>query len=213
MPVMAYLAVEDPRSLSRDDFVRLGLVTAPGIDQPLPYSGRHVADFEERYCYDRFWDDRPGGPSTRYLCCGHALVVVGERAIGAVHQPGAGRPLAVPPPALPAVPDRALPEGRAADVLGSARAGAQEARHQRSGVGEALQARDPAELRDLPPLHAPLLVPRGVRPGAGQGAVPAVRAASRPRPAVRRGEGAHLRHERIPRQRQPAPPGEHRRCA
>ncbi len=78
MPLMAYLAVEDPRSLSRDDFVRLGLITAPGVDQPLPYSGRHVADFEERYCYDRFWDDRPDGPSTRYLCCGHALVVVGS---------------------------------------------------------------------------------------------------------------------------------------
>lgn len=77
MPLMAYLALEDPRALSRDDFVRLGLVTAPGINQPLPYSDRHLADFEERYCYDRFWDDRPGGPSTRYLCCGHAMVVVG----------------------------------------------------------------------------------------------------------------------------------------
>jgi hypothetical protein len=78
MPMMACLAVDNPKSLSRDDFVRLGLVTAPGTDQPLPYSHRHVADFEERYCYDRFWDDRPGGPSTRYLCCGHALVVVGD---------------------------------------------------------------------------------------------------------------------------------------
>jgi hypothetical protein len=78
MPLMAYLAVENPRSMSRDDFVRLGLITAPGTDQPLPYSHRHVADFEERYCYDRFWEDRPGGPSTRYLCCGHALVVLGD---------------------------------------------------------------------------------------------------------------------------------------
>ena len=78
MPLMAYLAVDNPKSLSRDDFVRLGLITAPGTDQPLPYSDRHVADFEERYCYDRFWDERPGGPSTRYLCCGHALVVVGS---------------------------------------------------------------------------------------------------------------------------------------
>jgi hypothetical protein len=78
MPLMAYLAVDNPKSLSRDDFVRLGLITAPGTDQPLPYSDRHVADFEERYCYDRFWDERPDGPSTRYLCCGHALVVVGN---------------------------------------------------------------------------------------------------------------------------------------
>jgi hypothetical protein len=78
MPLMAYLAVDDPCGLSRDDFVRLGLVTAPGSGEPLPYSDRHLADFEERYCYDRFWDDRPGGPNTRYLCCGHALVVVGD---------------------------------------------------------------------------------------------------------------------------------------
>jgi hypothetical protein len=78
MPLMAYLAVENPRSLSRDDFVRLGLITTPGTGQPLPFSCRHVADFEQRYCYDRFWEDRPGGPSTRYLCCGHALVVVGS---------------------------------------------------------------------------------------------------------------------------------------
>ena len=78
MPLMAYLAVENPRKLARDDFVRLGLITAPGTDQPLPYSDRHLGDFEERYCYDRFWEDRPGGPSTRYLCSGHALVVVGD---------------------------------------------------------------------------------------------------------------------------------------
>ena len=30
MPLMAYLAVENPRSMSRDDFVRLGLVTGAG---------------------------------------------------------------------------------------------------------------------------------------------------------------------------------------
>ena len=78
MPLMAYLAVDDPKALSRDDFVRLGLITAPGTDCPLPYSHRHVADFEERYCYDRFWEERSGGPSTRYMCCGHALVVVGS---------------------------------------------------------------------------------------------------------------------------------------
>ncbi len=80
MPLMAYLAVDDPRSLAREDFVRLGLITAPGTDSPLPFSERHLADFEARYCYDRFWSDRPDGPSTRYLCCGHGLVVVGNAA-------------------------------------------------------------------------------------------------------------------------------------
>jgi hypothetical protein len=58
------------RVASRDDFVRLGLITAPEIDQPLPYSGRHVADFEERYCYDRFWDDRPDFQARATLAAG-----------------------------------------------------------------------------------------------------------------------------------------------
>ncbi|HSW06888.1 hypothetical protein [Aquabacterium sp.] len=80
MPMMAYLALDDPCALSRNDFVRLGLVTGAagaGADA-LPYGERHVADFEARYCYDRFW--APGGdaPDTRYMCSGHALVVVGR---------------------------------------------------------------------------------------------------------------------------------------
>ena len=57
MPVMAYLALDNPRALTRNDFIRLGLVTAAGGDDALPYSERHVADFEQRYCYDRFWSD------------------------------------------------------------------------------------------------------------------------------------------------------------
>ena len=78
MPVMAYLAVENPRALSRSDLIRLGWVAMPGTDESLPYSDRHVADFEQRYCYDRFWTDSVEGPASRYMCCGHALVVVGE---------------------------------------------------------------------------------------------------------------------------------------
>lgn len=78
MPVMAYLAMEDPAALSRSDFVRLGLVTEAGADQALPYSDRHCADFEQRYCYDRFWTEDGTGPRTRFMCCGHALVTVGD---------------------------------------------------------------------------------------------------------------------------------------
>jgi hypothetical protein len=80
MPVMAFLAVDDPTRLSRADFVRLGLVTgaaAPG-SQDLPYGEAHLADFEQRYCWDRFWCAQGAAPHTRYLCCGHALVVVGR---------------------------------------------------------------------------------------------------------------------------------------
>jgi ABC-type multidrug transport system fused ATPase/permease subunit len=78
MPVMGYLAMEKPKALSRGDFIRLGLVTAAGSDEALPYSDRHVTDFEENFCYDRYWSDRIDERNTRYLCCGHALIAVGD---------------------------------------------------------------------------------------------------------------------------------------
>jgi hypothetical protein len=78
MPTMAYLAVDDPRALSRADFVRLGLVTGTaGSDETLPYAAEHLSDFEARFCYDRFFSAGGAAPYTRYVCCGHALVVVG----------------------------------------------------------------------------------------------------------------------------------------
>lgn len=79
MPVMAYLSMDDPRRLTRDDFVRLALVTgASATDAHLPYADHHLADFEQQYCYDRFWVDAGAAPNTRYLCNGHALIVVGD---------------------------------------------------------------------------------------------------------------------------------------
>ena len=79
MPVMAYLAFDQPRELTRDDFIRLGLVTGSAASDPtLPYAAQHLADFEQRYCYDRFWVDAGAAPNTRYLCNGHALIVVGD---------------------------------------------------------------------------------------------------------------------------------------
>jgi hypothetical protein len=77
MPLMAYLAVDNPRSMARSDFVRLGLVTGAG-ENNLPFNEQHLADFEERHCYDRFWADVGAAPRTRYMTCGHALVVVGD---------------------------------------------------------------------------------------------------------------------------------------
>jgi hypothetical protein len=77
MPLMAYLAIDEPRALTRTDFIRLGLVTGAG-DNELPFGEQHLADFEQRHCYDRFWADSGAAPRTRYLCCGHALVVVGD---------------------------------------------------------------------------------------------------------------------------------------
>ena len=78
MPLLGYLAMAAGACVSRSDFVRLGLVTPPGPADMLPVSERHVADFEERYCYDRYWHDQAGG--TRYICSGQALMMVGTAA-------------------------------------------------------------------------------------------------------------------------------------
>ena len=86
MPLTAYLALDDPLALTRQDFVRLGLVTGAGprdaeregAGNALPYGNPHLDDFERRYCYDRFWSASGAAPWTRYLCSGHALVVVGD---------------------------------------------------------------------------------------------------------------------------------------
>jgi hypothetical protein len=80
MPLMGYLAVDDPRALARTDFTRLGLVTGAG--EEMPYSEAHVSDFEARYCYDRFWCAAGRAPMTRYVGCGHALIVVGDAHSG-----------------------------------------------------------------------------------------------------------------------------------
>ncbi|MFZ5550236.1 MAG: hypothetical protein ACOZJX_16190 [Pseudomonadota bacterium] len=78
MPTMVYLALDDPRRLGRADFVRLGLVADAGAEGELPYSEQHLADFEARFCYDRFWSGHGAAPDTRYLCSGRSLVVVGR---------------------------------------------------------------------------------------------------------------------------------------
>jgi hypothetical protein len=85
MPMMAYVAVDEPAALTRSDFVRLGLVTGAGAGDPsphaeraLPYADAHLNDFEQRFCYDRFWALAGAAPRTRYLCSGLSLVVVGD---------------------------------------------------------------------------------------------------------------------------------------
>lgn len=78
MPVMGLLALDEPRAVSRNDFIRLGLVTGGSDADALPFSESHVADFEQRYCYDRFWCDVGPSPNTRYLASGQALIVVGD---------------------------------------------------------------------------------------------------------------------------------------
>lgn len=78
MPLLAYVSVNDPQSLTRGDFARLALIAKAGPSDTLPYSEAELADFEKQYCYDKFWDPTNPALSSRYLCCGHAFVVVGK---------------------------------------------------------------------------------------------------------------------------------------
>lgn len=82
MPVMAYLAVDDVEALTRADWVRLGLVAPPGDSSLLPYSDRHLLDFEPRYCFDRYFQPACGERwlNTRLMCSGHSFVMVGSAA-------------------------------------------------------------------------------------------------------------------------------------
>ena len=83
MPVCGFLTLDDPRVLSRGDFMRLALLAPPGPSERLPVPERLARDFEERYCYDRFWNEQPlgsgsGSSGSRSLCSGEALIMVGS---------------------------------------------------------------------------------------------------------------------------------------
>lgn len=78
MPLLAYLSFNDPQDLTRGDFARLALITKAGPSDTLPYSTAELTHFEQHYCYDKFWDPANPALSSRYLCCGHAFVVVGK---------------------------------------------------------------------------------------------------------------------------------------
>jgi hypothetical protein len=80
MPMMAYLAIDKVENVSRADSVRLALTLGPGDSLTLPFSERHLADFETRYCYDRLHDSCQGQNwvGTRYMTCGHAMVAIGN---------------------------------------------------------------------------------------------------------------------------------------
>jgi hypothetical protein len=80
MPYMAFFAMEDANALTRPDLIRMAIGNEAGDASELPYSESYLAEFEERFCYDRYCDARLGTRSggTRFMCTGHTLVVVGE---------------------------------------------------------------------------------------------------------------------------------------
>lgn len=80
MPQMALIAVNAESELTRADYIRLAFASGPGDCSELPFSHRHLEDFEERYCYDRYFGQHNEieWPQSRYMSCGHALVVTGS---------------------------------------------------------------------------------------------------------------------------------------
>lgn len=79
LPLMAYLTIDNPAALTRGDFIRLGLAAAPDPSDSLPYSERHLCDFEDRYFYDRYWTEQdPKRPGTRFICSGRVLTQVSD---------------------------------------------------------------------------------------------------------------------------------------
>ena len=80
MPLMTYLAFEDPAQLDRSDFVRLGLGGGPGEAGTLPMSSRSLLRFETDYCYDKYWapSETHAWPNTRFICSGHTFVMIGK---------------------------------------------------------------------------------------------------------------------------------------
>ncbi len=90
MPLMAFLSVEKPRSICREDWLRLGLVATLHPDEAMPEHDPDVAEFETRYCYDRFWTNTAAGPNTRFICTGRAFIVVGDASAEYFHNPEQG---------------------------------------------------------------------------------------------------------------------------
>jgi hypothetical protein len=78
IPIMTYLALDEPRNLTRGDIARIGYAAKWGPSDTLPFAPRFLANFEEKHCYDRYWDgDSPAsGMNTRYIFCGVAFAMV-----------------------------------------------------------------------------------------------------------------------------------------
>ncbi|MEY4979437.1 MAG: hypothetical protein RLZZ352_1707 [Pseudomonadota bacterium] len=65
--------------IDRGNMIRLCFADASGSDR-LPYAQRYMAEFEQRYCYDRFWyqDGESGDAASRIMNCGYAFTWLGS---------------------------------------------------------------------------------------------------------------------------------------
>lgn len=78
MPHLLYLSVDDPFALAQADHVRLGLGLGTGAEQATDESSLQA--FAAEHAYDALWSpgSRRPGLSTRVLCNGHSLTLIGS---------------------------------------------------------------------------------------------------------------------------------------
>ena len=78
IPMMSYLSFDDPRVLTRGDMTRIGFAAKWGDSATLPYAERFLSNFEQDYCYDRYWDPDNRGAlmDTRYFFCGVGFAMI-----------------------------------------------------------------------------------------------------------------------------------------
>jgi hypothetical protein len=172
MPLLAYLAMEDARQLTRADFIA-SVSSARRAFGRDALSQRHVWDFEKLHCFDQFWNEERTRPPRHSLHVVRTRVRDDRRCARALLRRRDGGLLGqfrhqyfllflIPhfhKAALLMLSDRvahALDRLQISDADSIKR----------------VQAQDPAAARDLPALHAPLLVPRGLGPAGREGALP-----------------------------------------
>ncbi len=76
IPIMTYLALDDPKLLTRGDMARIGSAAKWGEPHTLPFASDFLMDFESKHCYDRYWDKDDPNMSTRYMFVGLAFCVI-----------------------------------------------------------------------------------------------------------------------------------------
>lgn len=78
IPIMSYLAFDDPTKLTRGDMVRIGFASKWGNSDTLPYASSFLQNFEQEYCYDRYWspDTRQDDMQTRFIFCGVSFAMI-----------------------------------------------------------------------------------------------------------------------------------------
>ncbi|MBF0625280.1 MAG: hypothetical protein HQL82_10810 [Magnetococcales bacterium] len=90
MPLMAYLALDNPRGLTRDHWLRLGMADSLHPDEPIPRNDPELTGFEGRYFLDRYWSDTDDGPNCRFICRGRVFLLVGDAEEGYFVNSGRG---------------------------------------------------------------------------------------------------------------------------